>query len=441
MAENGLPGGTTSALCTAIRSRPSVLLVTDSLEPSGIGEHMVTLASALQPDAQTTLVFADTPGAIPWFRRAGHAGLDAVLVPPVALIEGGSALAAVLGDCRPEVIHVHAGIGWEGHGVLAAARELGNGGTAIVRTEHLPYLLWALKNPALEAAYLLSMRQVDRVICVSEAARDTFRICNMNMDRFAVVRNGIIPRQPTRSRVDMRAALGAGDDRLILTIARFTEQKGHAVLLDALPAVLAACPDVCLVWAGTGPYENSLRARAEALGVGDRVRFLGRRDDVPDLMAAADMFCLPSFFEGHPLVVLEAMAAGLPVIATRSLGMTEAICNGETGLLVPVDHASALAAALIRVLDDAAFANRLGTAARASVQAHFSAQRMARETVEIYRAALDAQKNRCPAVLNRSLLLTRVEQVWQIRRHAEQQFPLLMPFRARRKSAFGMRNI
>lgn len=378
------------------RWHPKVLLVTESLEPSGVGEHMITLAAALRRSAQVILAFAATAGGKVLAERAHNRGLTSFTLPVAAMRDGDVEFAAALDRYRPDIVHVHAGIGWEGHRLAAAARR--RTGCAILRTEHLPYTLRELGDRALEAAYAEGVRHVDHIICVCEAARRTFRMSGVDGKRFSVVYNGIDPRQPVAPPGEVRRALGTGDARLILTVGRLTDQKRHRTLLNALPALLAH-HDACLAWVGTGPLEAALRARAHALGVAARVLFLGQRDDVPALMAAADLLCLPSYFEGHPLVILEAMAAGLPVVAARSLGITETVCNGETGLLFPLDNAPVLAHTLARLLDDRQLAARLAAAARLVVRRHFTARRMAGQTLAVYRAVLATKRVRAPARL------------------------------------------
>lgn len=363
-----------------------MLLATDSKEPSGVGQHMLALACGLKQDVDPVLLFCDTPAAAPWIAQARDAGLAAEAIPPACVDGDVSDIAATLMGRDAQVMHVHAGISWEGHGLAAAGRQAGI--PAVVRTEHLPYTLRALKDPLLEQSYASAAQAADRIICVCEAARQTFRMSGLPASRFAVVHNGIDPRPARRHRDAVRAELRVGDAPLVLTVARLTEQKRHATLIDAMPALLASHPDTRFLWVGTGPLQGMLESRARALGVAQHIHFLGRRDDVPDLLGASDAFCLPSFFEGHPLVVLEAMAAGLPVVAARSLGITEAVRNEVTGLLFPFAHSALLAHALGRVLGDHALACRLGKAGRDEVQQRFSAARMARETLEVYRAAM-----------------------------------------------------
>jgi glycosyltransferase involved in cell wall biosynthesis len=183
----------------------------------------------------------------------------------------------------------------------------------------------------------------------------------------------------------MRRALGLPPQApVILTVARFAPQKGHQVLLEAIPTVLAHQPAAQFLWVGDGPLLPALRARAKSLGVGNHLHFLGRRDDVPELLGAADLFVLPSRFEGLPLAVLEAMAAGLPVVGTQVCGTQEAVADGRTGQLVPPDDPPALANAITALLSQPALAARFGAAGQQRFARLFGAGRMAQETADLY---------------------------------------------------------
>ena len=133
-----------------------------------------------------------------------------------------------------------------------------------------------------------------------------------------------------------------------------------------------------------GAYERALRHRADELGVTDRVVFAGYRDDAARVVAAADVLALPSWTEGLPLVVLEAMALGRPVVATTVGGTPELVSDGETGLLVPPRDVEALTAALKRVLDDGDLRRRLGEAGKRRVAERFSSEAMTRDVLAIY---------------------------------------------------------
>ena len=171
---------------------------------------------------------------------------------------------------------------------------------------------------------------------------------------------------------------------MVVTTARLTPQKDHATLIDALPAVLARHP-ACRIWLiGTGPLEDRLKQQAHARGVADAVSFMGHRADVPDLLAAADLFVLPSRFEGLPLAVLEAMAHGLPVVATRVGGTDEVVIDGVTGRLVDPGDPHGLATAIGDLLADRARARALGREGRARFLDAFTASRMADETAQLF---------------------------------------------------------
>jgi glycosyltransferase involved in cell wall biosynthesis len=175
---------------------------------------------------------------------------------------------------------------------------------------------------------------------------------------------------------------------MVLTLARLDKQKGLHYLLEAA----ALIPEAMFVLAGEGPERPALEAQTRALGLNHRVVFLGYRDDVGDLLASCDLFVLPSLFEGLPLSVLEAMAAGKPVVATAIGGTDEAIVHGETGLLVHPADPVALARAIRTAVSDPVLSQRLGAAGRARAQQEFAAESMVRRITEIYDEILDSRK-------------------------------------------------
>ena len=148
-------------------------------------------------------------------------------------------------------------------------------------------------------------------------------------------------------------------------------------------------PEARFVLAGEGPERARLEADAETLGIRDRVVFLGRRDDVPELLGASDAFVLPSLYEGTSLSVLEAMAAGCPVVASAIPGTDELVVDGESGLLVPPGDVDALAVALRRMLAEPLLRERLGSAARQRAQQCFSASAAACRVTRLYEDLLD----------------------------------------------------
>jgi glycosyltransferase involved in cell wall biosynthesis len=162
-----------------------------------------------------------------------------------------------------------------------------------------------------------------------------------------------------------RNALGLPDNAVVFgTIGRLSAQKGHAFLLDAAREVLATHAAARLLIVGDGDLLAPLREQAHALGIADRTVFAGHRTDVPDLLGVLDVFCISSLYEGTPLALFEAMAAGKAIVSTAVDGCREVLSEGETGLLVPPQDAKALAAALGRVVADPKLRVALGMRAR-----------------------------------------------------------------------------
>jgi glycosyltransferase involved in cell wall biosynthesis len=198
------------------------------------------------------------------------------------------------------------------------------------------------------------------------------------------VRNGIPVRPGSPDRVRAELGMQPGE-LLVVAVGNLVVRKGHRVLLEALHQ-LSANGTGCwrLAVAGRGRLKESLQQLAAEQGIGDRVHFLGHRDDVPDLLAAADIFAMPSLWEGLPLAVLESMFAGKPIVASAVSGIPEAVTSGEEGLLTAPGDTEALAAALRQLLEDSALRDRLGRAARARAEAEFTVARMGDQYERLY---------------------------------------------------------
>jgi glycosyltransferase involved in cell wall biosynthesis len=282
---------------------------------------------------------------------------------------------------RPAIFHAH--LSWPlacKHGVRAAwlARVPGIVGTA---------QLYVAPDDLRRSRLML--RPFRRIIAVSGEVRTRYaQELGVPAGKLTVVRNAIRVPPPGRTGDPaLRAALVRGrPDYVVLTPARLHSQKGHAYLL----AAAAQVPDATFVLAGDGPLRAELEAQARDLGVAGRCVFLGERSDVPDLLAAADLFVLPSLFEGLPLSVLEAMAAERPVVATAIAGTDEAITSEQSGLLVPPRDPVALASAIRRLQQDTALARRLASAGRERVELEFSSDISARHVMRIYDEVLVA---------------------------------------------------
>lgn len=178
------------------------------------------------------------------------------------------------------------------------------------------------------------------------------------------------------------------DSQLLLTVGRLTEQKGQVHLLRAMAALAGEEPRARLLVAGRGELEAELRAETRRLGIEERVCWLGERADVPRLLRSVDVFVLPSLWEGLSVALLEAMAAGLPIVATRVAGTDQVLEDGDSGLVVPPADDSALAAALVNVLGDPSLRERLGLRARQVAAQGYSAAVQADRYLALYRELL-----------------------------------------------------
>jgi len=175
----------------------------------------------------------------------------------------------------------------------------------------------------------------------------------------------------------------------VLTVANLRTEKAHEILLAAAAALAPTYRALHFKIVGDGPRMNELRALAATLGIADRVSFLGHREDVPALLAEADAFVLPSRSEAFPNGAIEAMAAGLPVVASAVGGLLDLIEPGRTGLLVPPDDPRALADAIASLVDAPATAGALGAAARDEVSRRYSFDRMVRAFEDLYLSHLE----------------------------------------------------
>ena len=240
----------------------------------------------------------------------------------------------------------------------------------------------------------------DRIVVNADAIRNWLIDEGYPSGKIRVIRNGArLPASvPENMRSKVRAELGIPDTgKVVIMVSRLNPKKGIENLLDAAPEVLSRVPSAWFVIVGdivlesTGQeasYSKRLAGRARELGIAERVLFTGLRRDVPRLLSAADISVLPSLSEGLPNAVIEAMAAGLPVVATSVGGIPELIQQGRNGMLVPPGDTAALAESLATVLSNPFLSRRLGEAARLRIQAGFSFEKMFRETVALYRATL-----------------------------------------------------
>jgi glycosyltransferase involved in cell wall biosynthesis len=172
-------------------------------------------------------------------------------------------------------------------------------------------------------------------------------------------------------------------------VANLRPEKGHDTLLAAAPRILARYPDASFTFVGAGPKREALETLTRALGITDRVRFVGESRDPAPILAGHDLFVLPSRSEAFPNALIEAMATALPVVATDVGGIPEVVRPGVNGLLVQPDDIDALSDAVLALMDDPAAAAALGRTARADVERHYTIDRMVERFEQLYLAEIE----------------------------------------------------
>ena len=299
-------------------------------------------------------------------------------------------LRRVVREFRPDILHnflFHANllgryVGW---------RERVPAVVCAVRVEDVerPWRLWADG---------WTQRMMHAETCVSESARQfTHRRSGIPLEKLVAVPNAIDVARFDLAPGAFRSELGLAEGvPLIATVGRLERQKGMALLLDSTASVLKDHPEARLVLVGDGPDETILKAQAEKLGIQGSAHFLGWRPDVPQILVDADVFVLASRWEGMPNVVLEAMAARRPVVATTVGGVPELVVQGETGLLVRPDDAAGLSESIARVLADPERSRGMGEAGRRRAEDEFSPDRMVRRYEELYERLLSERSARVP---------------------------------------------
>jgi glycosyltransferase involved in cell wall biosynthesis len=358
----------------------SIFFYTDSRELGGAENALLMLLASLRRDAWKPTVLIDAgPGGDRLDELVAKLGVPTLRVPSMPLGLSGArrvpSLARMLRARSPDLFHAQMSSPMSAKWGLAAAV------LARVPTVATVQLVPAYEPDRSSRLQLRALAaQVDRFIAVSrDIAEQLSQRFRWPRDRIEVVHNAVaLERFGSPPPPGLRAELTGGRElALVLTLARLTEQKGHPTLLRAA----AELPEAVFAFAGDGPLRPELEREAARLGVEDRVRFLGHREDVPDLLAASDVFALPSLYEGSSLALLEAMAAGRAVVSSSIGGTAELIEDGANGLLVPPGDVGALSSAIRRLLRDDGLRARLGAEGRDRVEASF-AERATADAVE-----------------------------------------------------------
>jgi glycosyltransferase involved in cell wall biosynthesis len=365
----------------------SIFFYTDSRELGGAENAMLMLLATLDRSRWQPTLLLDAGGDVATLEeRAAAISVPSRRVAEMPLglagAHHGAGLARQLRGERPVLFHAH--LSWPLAAKWALAAAVLARVPSVATVQLIPEM--ALERSSELQLRLLS-RGVGRYIAVSSAiAGELDQRFGWPAEKIEVVYNAVdLDRFEVGAPAGLREELGgSGSVPLVLTPARLDQQKGHDVLFRAAVEV----PEARFVLAGEGPLRAQLEAEVGRLGLAGRVLFLGRRDDIPQLLAACDVFALPSLYEGSSLAVLEAMAARRAVVSSAIGGTAELIADGENGLLVPPGDATALATALRRVLADPSLREEFALKAHSRAEAQFGRETMGRRVEAIYEELL-----------------------------------------------------
>jgi glycosyltransferase involved in cell wall biosynthesis len=365
-----------------------VLFLSTSMGMGGADQQLLSAAREMRLQGYAVLVVSLTP--------LGPMGIEARgLGIPVESLEmrrgvpdprGLVRLVRLVRKWKPDVVHshmVHANL-------MARVLRLFVRVPVLVSTIHNIHEGGRLRM----AAYRLTNGLVDHMTIVSEAAADRF-VSEGIVPRklLCVIPNGIDTTRfrnvPAGTRESIRRSLGLEHEFVWLAVGRFVLAKDYPNLLHAFARVHNQYPEAVLLLVGRGALQGETEALVQALGLGPRVRFLGVRQDVPDLMSAADGYVMSSEFEGMPIVLLEAAAAGLPIVATSVGGNAEVVQHEESGILVPARDHEALAVAMLRILGMSAADRRaMGEQGHEHIRTHYGLGRVVERWDALYRELL-----------------------------------------------------
>ncbi len=299
-------------------------------------------------------------------------------------------LRRALRHIKPEIVHTHlihadlygcVSAKLAGVGAVVSSRHLDDAFRYRARWRRVNRRLWRMIDAGI--AISAAMKQFALTIEAAPAPKVSVVLYGME---FKWLSDEDIDAARLRLRAELKMA---ADAQLLGMACRLVEQKGIPYALEAMRRIRSDFPRAHLVIAGDGEQASELRRLASRLGIADRVHWLGWRADAADLMAALDVFLLPSLREGFGLVLLEAMSRRLPIVASHVGAIPEIVIDGETGILVEPRNVDELAKAMTRLLNDRALRKYMGLLGAARLEEHFSVERMVDGTVAVYEQVLN----------------------------------------------------
>ncbi|MBK1724909.1 glycosyltransferase [Thiocystis violacea] len=285
-------------------------------------------------------------------------------------------LRRLIRQARPDVVHLHSRIGADVMGGIAARLA----GVPVIHTRRVD-------NPEPRWLVALKYRLHDRVVAISEGIGRVLVDEGLPSDKLRVVRSAVDFERYAGGCAgpEIRARLGVPADALLIgVIAQLIPRKGHRLLIEAAPDLVALCPSLEIRFFGQGPLAEALQRQIDAAGLSDYIRLAGFRDDLAEILPCLDLVVHPALMEGLGVSLLQAASAGVPIVASRAGGIPEAVRDGENGLLVPPGDAGALREAIADLLEDSARRRALGLGGQALMAREFSIDAMVEGNLAVY---------------------------------------------------------
>lgn len=383
------------ARTVAHRKPHRLLWLIDSLTVGGAEALVIPFAKAArQRGVELTVCARTSIGGNPLEKELRSLGVDVENLGARNLRDAAAMrrLSRLVRDLQPDVIHSHL--------TYAAIW-----GAAVSRWHRVPLIASLHVPPSSDQGVKGSIRQrlmvtllnriAARVIVVSDAlGKEWVRETRLSGSKITVIHNGIdVERRSDQERASIRDELGISEDAfMIATVAVLRRGKGLETLIQAAKRVVEACGACVFVVVGEGPMSGKWKKLAEEIGVAEHIRWTGYRRDVPSILAAADLFVLPTLADAFPTVLLEAFAAGLPVVASDVGGVSEIVDEGRTGMLVPPGDANSLAARIDMALNDQLWLKHAGEAAREKAEIDFSVETWFSRLENVYSQVLESRR-------------------------------------------------